>query len=70
MVEEQDQEGPEIGPDELRDLSAELLRAIEAEPVPEAIQLLARRLAQALGAQPAGEPVSLVQSSASEGRDG
>ncbi|WP_246100316.1 hypothetical protein [Cereibacter sediminicola] len=49
-----------MGPDELKDLSEELLRAIEAEPVPEPIQVLARRLACALGSQMVGDPVLLA----------
>ena len=45
--------------DAVRQLAGELLRAIEAEPVPPAVLDLARRLAEAL-AMPAGaEPVRL-----------
>ncbi len=60
MVKPKEHEGPHMGPDELKDLSEELLRAIEAEPVPEPIQVLARRLACALGSQMVGDPVLLA----------
>ncbi|MCE6953222.1 hypothetical protein LAZ40_21835 [Cereibacter sphaeroides] len=49
--------GQPVGQDELRDLGEELLRAIEAEPVPEPILELARRLAHALGVRSGAEPV-------------
>ncbi|RIA00644.1 hypothetical protein D1122_03065 [Cereibacter sphaeroides] len=69
MINDQDHEGAPVARDELCDLSEELLRALEAEPVPEPIQILARRLALALRMQAGAEPVLLPGSDVREEQD-